>query len=456
MTAGKIGRALVLAAGLAGLAPAAWAETLTDALIAAYRNSNLLEQNRAVLRAADEGVAQAVASLGPVLSFIISGKVQDPATASTYYNNLYGTIALQGTLTLYDGGKGKLSIAAAKESVLATREALVGVEQQVLLAAATAYLKVLNAEEVVVLNQGNVRVLEQELKAAQDRFDVGEITKTDVAQAQAALAQAQAQLVSAQGELLVAREAYKAATGAYPNRLAPAPRAPRIARSLEEAKAIATRTHPTVLQAQHQVAAADLGVQRAKTAAGPSISATAQVDLDNESNSAASLSITANQPIYTSGQISAAYRSALATRDQARAALMQAAITVQQSVGNAWSQLQAAEASLAAIDKQIAAAQVAYDGVREEAKLGARTTLDVLNAEQALLNARASRIAAETNLKVQIYTLLATMGLLTADHLKLGIPTYDPEAYYNAVKNAPPTSVQGKRLDKVLATIGKK
>ncbi|MFC2966800.1 TolC family outer membrane protein [Acidimangrovimonas pyrenivorans] len=455
MNAKILGRAGAAALLVMTMAPGAWAETLSDAMISAYRNSHLLEQNRALLRTSDEDVAVAVSGLRPTLGIAATGRAVTTASASTLFNNLYGQLGLQASMTVYDFGRTKAAIAAAKETVLATRQALVNVEQQVLLGAVTAYMNVRNAEETVVLNQGNVRVLNQELKAAQDRFDVGEITRTDVAQAEAALAAARSQLTAARGQLATAREAYKAAVGHYPGRLAAPPRAPATAKSLTDAVAVAQHNHPQILQAKHQVKAADLSVARAKAGIRPTLSATAEYGTDSGGNKGGSATLTLSQPLYAGGQISALYRKAVAAADQARAGLLQTGVSVTQGVGNAWSQLQVARASITAYNQQIRAAQTAYDGVKEEAKLGSRTTLDVLNAEQSLLNAKASRITAGTNEYIAVYTLLSSMGLLTADHLKLGIPTYDPAAYYNAVKNAPATSVQGKRLDKLLKSIGK-
>jgi outer membrane protein len=160
------------------------------------------------------------------------------------------------------------------------------------------------------------------------------------------------------------------------------------------------------------------------------------------------------QTLYAGGGPSSLYRQSLASRDQARAALNQTAATVLQAVGAAWFNIDVAKANIAASDRQIRSAQTAYDGVREEAKLGSRTTLDVLNAEQELLSAKTARLSAQSSYSIGVYTLLSRMGLLTTEHLNLGIPTYDPEAYYNAVKNAPATSSQGKRLDRVLKAIG--
>lgn len=449
-----VGRVGAVVIALAMAVPAS-AETLADAMISAYRNSHLMEQNRAVLRAADENVAISVSALRPTLGLALTGTATNPKMPSTLYRNLYGQLGLQASMTVYDFGRTKAAIAGAKESVLASRQALVGVEQQVLLSAVQAYMDVRNAQEVVVLNQGNLRVLQQQLKASQDRFDVGEITRTDVAQSEAALAAARSKLTAAQGQLAVARESYKAAVGHYPGRLASPPRAPSVPKSLSSAVAIARHDHPNLKQAQHQVKAAEYGAERAKAQIRPTLSATAQYGVDSESNTALSGTLTLNQPLYAGGKISALYRQALAQEDQAKSALLQAAVQITQGVGNAWSQLAVSRASITAYDQQIRAAQTAYNGVKEEAKLGSRTTLDVLNAEQSLLDARALRITAGTQEYVAVYQLLASMGLLTAQHLGLGVPSYDPAAYYDAVKNAPATSVQGKRLDKILKSIGR-
>jgi outer membrane protein len=443
-----------LLAGLVSLTlwsarPAA-AETLADALVFAYRNSNLLDQNQAVLRAADEGVADAVSALRPVLSYVANSGYAKTARGE----GTATTLELDLTLTLFDFGRNKLSIEIAKETVLATRQALVSVEQRVLLDAVTAYMDVREAEENVAINENSVRVIGEALKAAQDRFDVGEVTRTDVAQAEARLASARAGLVASQGDLAIAREAYRAATGRYPGVLAPPPRQPRLPGSLEEARAVAMRGHPSILQAQHEVTAAELSVRLAAAQRTPTISVGGNITTDGD-DTTGQFGLQMRQTIYAGGSLSAAHRRAIANRDQARAALLQASVSITQQVGSAWANIASARAQIDAADRQIRAATVAYNGVKEEAQLGARTTLDVLDAEQELLSAQATKISAETNLQVAIYSLLSSIGVLTAERLNLGIPTYDPEAYFNAVKRAPTTSVQGERLDRVLRAIGK-
>lgn len=434
------------------------AETLADALVAAYKNSNLLDQNRAVLRAADEGVAEAVSALRPVVAYTLQSAWQRAEVAGllgpSVNEGLSASLTLSAELTIWDAGRRQIGIEIAKESVLATRQALIEVEQGVLLAAVQAYVDVRLAQEVVALRQSNLRLITQELRAAQDRFEVGEITRTDVSIAEARLAASRAALAAAEGQLMIAREAYKAATGAYPGRLSPLPRAPALPHSKEEAQGVARGTHPLIRQAQHQVTIADLQVDLAKANRAPTVGLGATLRTNDEDLQSQSLGVTMNQTIYAGGRLSALQRRALAGKDAARAGLQQTAVGVVQNVGVAWANLAVAGASIEASDLQIRAAQAAFDGVREEAAAGTRTTLDVLDAEQELLDARNARLQAEAQRYVAVYQVLATMGLLTVDHLQLWIPTYDPEAYYGAVEKAPSHSAQGKKLDRILEKIG--
>ena len=455
----KTARNLVLTASLiVGAVLPVRAETLADALIAAYRNSNLLEQNQAILRAADEDVAQAVASLRPVVAFIADGQYGYSQTLldsgiSVSNDGLFGNYSVTAQMTLFDFGRTQLAIEAAKEIVLATREALIAIEQQVLLAAVSAFVDVRLQQEIVSLRENNVRVITEQLRAAQDRFEVGEITRTDVAQAEARLAEARANLVLAQGDLAIARENYRAATGNYPGVLSAPPAPPRTAATLDAARSVALRTHPLIRQAQREVQAAELNVARARANMKPTIAAQAQLSVDHDNLQENGVGINFNQTIYSGGALSSALRQAMANRDASFAGLKQRGVEVAEAVGIVWSNLDVADASIAATEQQISAAQIAFDGVREEASLGARTTLDVLDAEQDLLDARASRLSAVAQRYIGIYQLLASMGLLTVDHLALGIPTYDPAAYYNAVRRAP-TSIQGKKLDRIMKSIG--
>ena len=165
------------------------------------------------------------------------------------------------------------------------------------------------------------------------------------------------------------------------------------------------------------------------------------------------LGLVLNQTLYSGGRRAALLRKAIAQDEAARSGLLLTGVQIEQAVGNAWSAIVVTTASIEANNRQIAAAQEAFNGIREEATLGSRTTLDVLDAEQELLDARAAKLQSEAQRYVGVYRLLSSMGLLTADHLGLGVPTYDPAAYYNAVKDAPLHSAQGEALDRILGKI---
>ena len=440
-----------LAVMLGSVALPAAAETLGDTLVAAYRHSALLDQNRAVLRAADEDVATAMAALRPVVDWALRHNFTDfnGAEATTT------TLGLTASMTLYDFGRSQAAIDMAKETVMSTRYALLAVEQDILLSAVQAFMDVREASEQVELQQNSVRLLGQELQAAEDRFEVGEITVTDVAQANAQLAASRAALSAAEGDLQIARESYAAATGAPPKGLSAPPPLPKRPASVAAARGAAQKNHPSILQASREVAASELAVLAAAAERNPTFAGTASAQIDKKDDKQLAVGVELSQRIYSGGRLSAQHRKAMANRDAARSALLNTSRAVNEAVGNAWANIDVARAQIGSMDEQIAAAQQAYDGVREEATLGARTTLDVLDAEQSLLEARADKITAEANLQLAHYQLLAAMGVLTVKDLQLGIPTYDPSAYYNAVRDAPYTSRQGESLDRVMRALNK-
>lgn len=447
------------------------AETLADALVGAYKTSGLLDQNRALLRAADEDVAAAVAALRPILNYNASiardfgDRRSQTATGFNTTTNLEattGTIGLSASLLLYDGGATGLGKEAAKETVLATRQQLISIEQSVLLRAVTAYLNVVSTREFVSLRQNNLRLLTQELRAAQDRFEVGEVTRTDVAQAESSLAEARSGLATAQGDLLQATEEYRNVVGRTPGQLSPPPSLPRIDNNLENARSLAVQTHPDLRAAQHQVAVTELNILRAKAALNPTVSAVGSLNLtedfgNSDYSRSGTVGIQLTGPIYQGGGLSSGIRSAMASRDAQRGNLLEVRKTVSQNVGNAYASLTSQQASLQASEERIRAARIAFEGVREEATLGARTTLDVLDAEQELLDAETSRISAQANVYIAAYAVLQATGRLTAKDLALGVQVYDPNAYYDLVKDAPvPSSAQGQKLDRVLRSLQKK
>jgi outer membrane protein len=361
-------------------------------------------------------------------------------------------------MTIYDGGSNKFAIEAAKETVLATRQSLISVEQNVLLDAVQAYMDVRRETETVTLRQNNLRVIQEELRAAQDRFDVGEVTKTDVALAEARFASSLAQLEAAKGALQQAKARYMQAVGVTANGLSTPPSLPNLPDSVAAAQSVAVRNHPAMRQIQHAIKAADLNIARAKTASGPTATIGGSYGIARTNKSKAtepgSISLNIRGPIYTGGNIPSVIRKAQAQKEAQVANLHVSKRQIEQAAATSYALLDMARASRKATEEQIRASQVAFEGTKEEATLGARTTLDVLNAEQDLLNAKASLISALADEQVAAYRLLAQMGQLTVDHLNLPVQKYDPDAYYNHVKNAPAASDQGKALDRVLKALG--
>ncbi len=460
------GAALVLGLAVGTMPAAASAENVADAMVGAYNTSGLLEQNRALLRAADEDVALAVATLRPVIDWTIR-VTRDLRNARVGFasSNTRDTDAFAGltaTWLIYDNGTRNMNVRSAKETVLATRQTLLSVEQAILFRAASAYVNVLLGAENVRLRENNVRVLEEERRAALDRFEVGEVTRTDVALAESRLAAAQSNLAAARGLLENARAEYENAVGRKPGNLAGQPRIPTIPATVDAAVATAVRNHPDILSATHRVAAAELAIESARRALGPQgvlsadVGATEGWDSDDY-NRNASVSLSMSQTIYQGGSKLATIRRAMATRDSARGNLLTVQRDVVQGVNDAYSRFEVSRARLAATAEQVRAAQVAFDGIREEATLGARTTLDVLTAEQDLLDALTAQISARSEESIASYQLLQAQGLLTAERLGLGVQLYDPVIYYQIVKDAPSAySKQGKDLNRVLEALGKR
>lgn len=426
------------------------ADTLRQALAAAYENSNLLEQNRALLRATDEDVGVALSALRPQVSAI--SRVTQADQASNFQGgSLTSSVELQLQLLVFDGGATQLGVEAANETVLATRAQLRAQEQGVLLTAVNAYLGVLREQRTVGLRESNLRLITQELRAARDRFEVGEVTRTDVAQAEARLAEARGQLAQATGNLAIAREQYLAAVGRRPGTLSGGLSFPKLPASLAEARVRAEKMQPSIDQAQHEIKVSELNAARAQKATSPQVSLSGSVGHNERTDNNSSLTLQLSVPIYQGGQLRALERRALAQVHASRANLNQAVLIARQNVADSWSELAVARAQLEANERQIRAAQVAFDGVREEAKLGARTTLDVLDAEQSLLDARTNGVVFETQVFSAAYQLLSSMGDLTVSGLGLPVEQYDPAEYYNAVKSAPiKRSKQGAKLDRIL------
>lgn len=453
-------RALCIAGLVVATVLPAQADGLRHVMVDAYRHSNLLEQNRYLLRIQDEGVAQAVAQLRPIFTFVASldrNLTTETSTASA---------SLVGEYLIYNGGARRLAIEAAEETVLGARQQLISLESQVLLDAVTAYMNVWRDMQVVGVRERNVRVITQQLRAARDRFEVGEDTRTDVAQAEAQLATARSQLAASQGAFEISRELFNLAVGRYPGNLSGPGAIPNIPRSEEAAQNLARQQHPAIRALQHEVTAAELGIEQARAGLRPQIALEGRLTESytdrplfggDEFNSSATIGLSLTQPIYRGGQILSLERQSRAQAAAVRFGLNQQVRLNLQAVGNAWARMNIAGAQIQAADQRIQAAELAFAGVREEASLGARTTLDVLDAEQDVLDARISRIEAQTDLYLSSYQLLSAAGLLTVEALHLNVPEYDPAAYANMFSNAPSrvNSPQGAQLDSLLERLGR-
>tara|TARA_Y100001954_G_C15791961_1_gene595568 strand:- start:352 stop:1710 length:1359 start_codon:yes stop_codon:yes gene_type:complete len=426
-------------------------DTLTGAMVSAYNTSGLLEQNRAVLRAADEDVATAASQLAPVVSWASS--VSHSGSGSSSFDTS-ANASLSASYTVYDGGKNDLGLEAAKFSVLATRSKLVNVEQNVLFGAVTAYLGVIRETENVALRENNLSVIREELRAANDRFEVGEITKTDVALAEARLAASNSALAVAKGSYEKAVASYISAIGEKPNTPEYPNFVPEVPSSLESAITIALTEHPSIGEIKNLVKVSEINSKIADLATGFTISLGSSVSLDEEGETSGNLSVTASGPIFSGGKLYSSSRKKIALKEQVLARLYSSKISIEQNVTNAFSSLQVAQAAKLAAEEQIRATEVALKGVKEEAILGARTTLDVLNAEKDLLDARMQLISAKVDENLSLYRLLLQIGRLTVDYLGLPIVQYDVEKYYDLVKNSPASNTKsGRKLDTILKSL---
>ena len=426
-------------------------DTLTGAMVSAYKTSGLLEQNRAVLRAADEDVASAASQLAPVVSWASS--VSHSGSGSSSYDTS-ASVSLLANFTVYDGGERSLGLEAAKFSVLATRSSLVNIEQNILFEAVTAYLGVIRATENVSLREGNFSVISEELRAANDRFEVGEITKTDVALAEARLAASNSALAVAKGSYEKAVASYISAIGESPTSLEYPDFVPEVPNSLENAIAVALKEHPSIDELKNLVKVSEINTKIADLSTGFTVSLGSSVSLDEEGEASGNLSVTASGPIFSGGKLYSSSRKKIALNEQVLARLYSSKISIEQNVTNAFSSLQVAKAAKSAAEEQIRATEVALRGVKEEAILGARTTLDVLNAEQELVDARVQLISAKVDEHLSLYQLIMRIGRLNSDYLNLPVRKYDVKKYYDLVKNSPATKTAiRKKLNNILQSL---
>lgn len=444
--------ALLAAMGI-GKATPAFAQTLQGALVEAYQNNPQLNAQRAQVRATDETVPQALSGYRPKLSVTASAGDEHTRTESISTSN--GTRALAtgnftpysvGTTaseTLFNGFQTANKTRAAESQVSSAREALRVLEQTILLNAATVYMDMLRDTAIVEVQRSNVTVLNQTLKQTQDRFNAGEVTRTDVAQSEAQLAAGQFQLQTAESNLNTTRSNFRRVIGTEPGKLSPGTPVDRFTPStLGAAIDLGLQQNPNVTAAMYGIDVAYLQVKINEGALYPTVivTATAQKTWNNSLTQAEQTTYSAigsvTMPIYQGGGEYALIRQSKETLTQQRLFLEQVRDQTRQAVVQAWGQVQATKAQIDSAQAQVRSSETALNGVREEARVGQRTTLDVLNAQQALVNARVSLVTAQHDRVVASYNLLNAVGRLSPQILGLPTPVYDPQVHYYQVRDS--------------------
>jgi outer membrane protein len=458
---GSAAAGLTACAALSLSVPPAHGETLESALVQAYQNNPSLNSQRAATRVVDENVPQALAGYRPRLSAtVVGGEVassittRSPAAAGPGAGPSYSTIAgynspvqAGGTITqtLFNGFQTANRTRQAESQVLASRATLRLAEQTVLLNAATAYMNLLRDTAILDLQRRNVEVLQEQLRQTRDRFNVGEVTRTDVAQSESRLAAGRSQTLTAEANFKASQATYRQVIGVEPTKLTAGSPVDRFSpHNLPGAVGTATAGHPSVTTAQYNVDAAVLAVKVAEGALYPTLSVQGSLTqnwLSTQSPSImnaynASVLGTLSVPIYQGGAEYSTIRQAKESLGKARLDLDTARDTVRQGVVQSWGQLEAAKSNIDATNAQVQASEIALNGVREEARVGQRTTLDVLNAQQELVNARVALVTAQRDRVVASYTLLAAVGRLSPEVLGLNVPLYAPQVHYQQVRDS--------------------
>ncbi len=423
---------------------AALSETLMGALAKAYNNNSELNSARAGVRVRDEDVAIAKSGYRPTVT----------GTANTGYSSTVGGARASSTSagisvkqTLFDGFRTKNGIKSAESGVYASRDSLRNSEQNILFEAITAYLDVIRDRKIAALRKKNVAFLVEQQRSAKARFEVGEGTRTDVAQADASRAAAIAQLNAAEAQAKVSAAAYRELIGESPKdlKLATAP-IKLLPRSLDSAQAVAAEQHPVISARKHQVDAALFGVKVAEGELLPSLGIEAGVTrtattrregafASDNTSSVASIGMQLSVPIYQGGRVAAQVRQRKETLGQARIDVDVANDSVRTAVTSSWTQHEALKASVIANKQVVAAAQLALDGVVEERKVGQRTTLDVLNAQSDVVAAQLNLVSSEHDVVQAAYAIVQATGRLSASYLGLGVKLHKPEEHYEAVKD---------------------
>ncbi|WP_299171523.1 TolC family outer membrane protein [uncultured Brevundimonas sp.] len=462
----KRSRVLASAAVMAlvtGLGAPAWAETLQEAIALAYQTNPSLLAQRASQRALDETVVQARSGLRPTLSasagvdytrsdfptvsqFVDTNGdgVPDTQISSSSSESDGANVGVSLSQNIWTAGRTSLSVDRARANVMAGRENLREIEQSVMLSVIQAYVNVTRDMEILRIRQENLAVLQRQLDETSARFEVGEITRTDVAQAEASLAQSEADLANAQAQLSTTRAAYAAVVGQSPSDLEAAPALPIVPTDFDAAMEVALARNPGVLSAGYSLQAAEAAVASARAEYLPSVRATASyggtaTDLGNLDELADRRSFTAGAtlsvPLFTGGLNRSRVAQALEQANAAQIAVEGERRTVLQNVSSAFAQVLSTRANVAAGEEAVRAASVAAEGVRQEAQVGLRTTLDVLNQEVTLRASQTSLANARAAEYVARASLLSAMGQLEGENLNANLDVYDAKANYDRVRN---------------------
>jgi outer membrane protein len=447
--------AVVLLMAYAGSVPAL-ADTIEAALVRAYQNNPQLNAQRAQVRATDENVPQALSGYRPKVALTASAGYQYTDVNSTQGGtrtqlvrteingaNAPRSAGLTVTQTLYNGGQTANRTRAAESQVSGAREGLRVLEQSVLLSAATIYMDYLRDSAILEVQKSNVRVLEQTLKQTRDRFNVGEVTRTDVAQSEAQLAAGKTQELTAEANLVTTRSNFRRIIGNEPENLAPGSPVDRfLPGALPGAVELSLIENPNVTATMYGIDVNFLQVKIAEGALLPTVSLQASVQQSYEQTMTTFRSFGAaavaqlSVPVYQGGAEYSLIRQSKETLAQQRLNLETTRDSTRANTVTAWGQLVAGKAQVASAQSQVTASEIALNGVREEAKAGQRTTLDVLNAQQTLVNARVALVTAQHDRVVASYAVLSAIGRLSPQVLKLQTTTYDPGVHYQQVRDS--------------------
>ena len=413
-----------------------------QALISAYNTNPRLKAAREELKAVDEGVATALSGFRPSASAEYSkGRQRSRSTADWGYNDSRSRGATISQ-PLFRGGRTIYGYQGAKQAVKSARAALQLTEQDIILAAVDTYSEVFEKQSVLELSQNNANVLNEQLEATRARFDVGELTRTDVAQAEARYAQSIAELQQAEGNLKTAKATFQKIVGYAPENLLPDSVIPELPVTLSNAIAIADAHNPALLAAKHNKKAAGYGVDQAVGSILPEVSLNGSLNRSSGSgffgkfdNDALTLNLSV--PLYQSGAEYSRVREAKNRHQQSKYMEVDMKNEVTESVTRAFEDYRTSLSVIQSTAAAVEAADIARAGVHEENQFGVRTILDVLDAEQEVFRNRVNLVRAERTKTTQAYRLLASIGKLTAENLGLPVDIYDPKAHYNDVKWLP-------------------